>query len=332
MTTKIFHMELYPLKFKPILKDRIWGGNKLNTILGKEKTKSVVGESWELSGVDGDQSVVANGFLKGNTLEEIIEIYMGELVGDAIYENYGTTFPLLFKFIDATDVLSIQVHPDDTLAMERHQAFGKTEMWYILEAEPESEIIVGFKETTNAEAYTKHLNESKLVQLLNIEKAQSGDVFYIPAGRVHAIGKGILLAEIQQTSDTTYRIYDWDRVDAKGKARDLHTEWALDAINYHCEAPYKTAYTSRVNDAVNLVDCDFFTTNLIELTQSIENNYTMLDSFVVLMCVEGSVFIKMSNGTEEKLSKGETVLIPSVAELVQLIAITPSKLIEVYMK
>jgi len=223
---------LYPIKFQPILKDKIWGGPRLKDILNKSTESDKCGESWEISSVQGNLSIVRNGFLTGNNLQELIEVYMGDLVGDKIYSLFGIEFPLLIKFIDANDILSVQVHPDDELARVRHDAYGKTEMWYIIDAEENAELIAGFNRDLNRETYIRHLQGKTLKEILNFEKVRKGDVFFTPAGRVHAVGAGILLAEIQQTSDITYRIYDWERVDDKGNPRELHTELALDALDF----------------------------------------------------------------------------------------------------
>ncbi len=323
---------LYPLKFKPIYKDKIWGGNKLKTILNKDfGTLPNCGESWEISGVDGDESVIANGFLEGNTIAEIIEIYMSDLVGEKVYEKFGLEFPLLIKFIDANDVLSIQVHPDDKLAKERHIAFGKTEMWYVIQADNGAELISGFNKTINKEIYLTHLENKTLTNILNVEKVKSGDVFFIPAGRVHAIGAGILLAEIQQTSDVTYRIYDWDRIDDKGNLRELHTELALDAINFEGKEEFRREFKPILNDSLNLVNCEYFTTNIIELDKPLQKDYHNIDSFVIYMCLDGDVSI-CYNEKIETLKTGETILIP--AELKELI-LQPTKnakILEVYIK
>ena len=226
-------MSLYPLKFTPIAKETIWGGNKLQQELNKDfSSERKIGESWEISGVTNDISVVANGELKGKNLSELIQEYAEQLLGKKNVQKFGSEFPLLIKFIDANDVLSIQVHPDDELAKERHNSFGKTEMWYVLGAEKESNLIVGFNQEVDQNLYQKKLKEGKLEEILNLEKVEKGSTYFIPAGRVHAIGKGILVAEIQQTSDVTYRIYDYNRKDDQGNTRELHTEWALDAIDY----------------------------------------------------------------------------------------------------
>ena len=320
---------LYPLKFRPILKDKIWGGPRLRDHLGKDASEKA-GESWEISGVEGNISEVKHGFLAGNTLHELIEVYMGDLVGDRIYEQYGLEFPLLIKFIDASDVLSIQVHPDDTLARERHNSFGKTEMWYIVESE-DGELITGFNREMDPAGYLEHLKDGTLKEILNVEKVAAGDIYFMPAGRIHAIGAGVLLAEIQQTSDLTYRIYDWDRVDEKGNSRELHTDLALDAIDFTYHQDYKTHYQAINNSTVTTVDCPYFTTNVIQLDQPVEKDYNLIDSFVIYMCTEGEVGITYPGGAE-KIGKGETILIPAILKNLAIIPTCPSTLLEVYIK
>ncbi|WP_321318532.1 type I phosphomannose isomerase catalytic subunit [Labilibaculum sp.] len=325
-------MSLYPLKFTPILKDKIWGGNKLKTVLNKDFSPLPnAGESWEISGVEGDISVVSNGFLAGNNLEELIEIYMGDLVGDHVYENFGIEFPLLIKFIDANDVLSIQVHPDDELSKERHNAYGKTEMWYVIEADKGSELIVGFNQNISKEEYLAKLKEGKLEEILNNAPVKEGSCFFIPAGRVHAIGKGILLAEIQQTSDVTYRIYDFNRTDDAGNPRELHTELAVDAIDYSFEKKYETSYQTEINKTSELVRCPYFTTNILEFDKAQEKDYIELDSFVIYMCLEGEMIITCG---EDSLTveKGESVLIPAIINNLTLTPKTKTKILEVYIK
>jgi len=325
-------MELYPIRFTPIFKEKIWGGKALKEVLNKKTNSDKLGESWEISAVQNDISVVSNGHLEGNTLEELISIYMGDLVGEAIFEKFGIEFPLLFKFIDANDKLSIQVHPDDELAKKRHQAYGKTEMWYIVDAEKDANIIIGFNKEIDKAEYLEAVRENRLVDLLNTEKVQKADAFYIPSGRIHAIGKGVLLAEIQQTSDITYRIYDWDRKDADGNGRELHTDWAIDALDYKFYKQYKIPYEQTDNETSNLVDSPFFTSNLLHLNKQIETDYTILDSFVVYMCVEGAVEIRMEDADAEILKKGESILIPAIAELVQLNPLEKSDLLEIFIK
>ena len=322
---------LYPLQFTPILKERIWGGTRLKTVLGKKTKTDRCGESWELSGVSGNVSKVANGFLRGNNLQELIEIYMGDLVGDRIYEQFGIEFPALVKFIDAQDDLSIQVHPDNQKSAERHRAYGKTEMWYVMDADKESSLIVGFNQKMDREKYVRALNDRKLKEIMSFEKVSVGDVFFIPAGRVHAIGKGIVLAEIQQTSDVTYRIYDWDRVDADGKSRDLHTKLALDVIDYSLHNEYKTHYQKPHQGTARLIKCPYFTTNIVCFGQPLEKNYQNLDSFVVYICTSGACTIRW--GTSERLNirKGETLLLPAILDKIQLIPSEPTELLEVFM-
>jgi len=323
---------LYPLQFAPILKERIWGGTRLKTVLRKNAQTQHCGESWELSGVQGDISVVANGFLQGNNLQELIEIYMGDLVGERIYERFGVEFPVLIKFIDAQDDLSIQVHPDDRLANERHGAFGKTEMWYVMEAGRDSSLIVGFNQTMNREKYLQAFNGERLKDIMNFEKVSAGDVFFIPAGRVHAIGKDILLAEIQQTSDVTYRIYDWGRVDNSGKPREMHTELALDAIDYRLHDTYKTHYQKSLQGTAELVKCPYFTTNLISVEHPLEKNYQSLDSFVIYICTSGACSIRWGTAESLNIRKGDTTLIPAVLDEIQIIPDEPTELLEVFIE
>lgn len=321
---------LYPLKFNPIYKQKIWGGSKLKNILKKDSVPEKCGESWELSCVQGDISVVANGFLSGNNLQELIEVYMGGLTGDKIFDRFGVEFPLLIKFIDASDVLSIQVHPDDMLASARHNTLGKTEMWYIIQSEENAELISGFKKELNKEIYLHHLKNKTLKDILNFEKVEKDNVFFIPSGRVHAICKGILLTEIQQTSDITYRIYDWDRLDSNGKSRELHAELAVDAIDYKFYKDYKTNYISGLNTASNIINCNYFTTNIIEFDKTIERDYKNIDSFRVYICIDGKCSLIYENDKKETIKTGETVLIPASLSNIHLKPETKTKILEVY--
>lgn len=322
--------ELYPIKFKPILKEKIWGGQNLKTYLNKEIPNKKIGESWEISGVEGNVSVVKNGFLAENNLAELIEIYMGDLVGDRIYHKFGLDFPLLIKFIDANDKLSVQVHPDDELALERHNSYGKTEMWYIINAEKGAELISGFNHEMDKEHYLHHLNNNEITQILNFEKVKQGDVFFIPSGRVHAIGSGIVLAEIQQTSDITYRIFDWNRKDDQGNYRELHTDLAVDAIDYKIYDSYRTEYKSEINVSSEILKSKYFQTNILDIDQRIEKNYNQLDSFVIYMCIDGAFEIIYNESEKIRVNKGETVLIPAVFEHLILNPVEKSKLLEVY--
>ncbi|MBN2175399.1 MAG: class I mannose-6-phosphate isomerase [Bacteroidales bacterium] len=303
--------QLYPLKFNPIFKDKIWGGQKIKTVLGLDFAPLPnCGEVWVVSGVEGNQSVISNGFLSGNELNEIVEVYMGDLVGDKTYQRFGNEFPVLIKFIDANDWLSIQVHPDDELAMKRHGCLGKTEMWYLLDAGKDSQLISGFKTKVNRDSYQKHLENNTLESVLNYENVKKGDVFFMPAGRVHALGPGVLLAEIQQTSDVTYRIFDWNRIDQNGLTRELHTELALDAIDFSVQKDYKTQYKSKVNSTINLVESSYFTTGFLQITEPMKKDYAELDSCVIYICTEGGSFF-LHNEEKYTLKQGEAMLIPA---------------------
>lgn len=311
--------------------DKIWGGKKLNTILGKPMGDLPnIGESWELSGVEGNVSVVANGFLQGNSLNELIEIYMGDLVGERVYSRFGNEFPLLIKFIDAREALSIQVHPDDELAALRHNSFGKTEMWFVMQADKGSYLISGFNKEILPDVYAKAVEDNTLESLLAKHPVASGDVFYIPAGRVHAIGGGIMLAEIQQTSNVTYRIYDFNRRDDNGNARDLHTELALEAIDFKVPDSYKTDYVAEINNAVEVVKSPYFVTSVLEVEKPIERDYYHLDSFVILVCTDGMALLEYGDGLKEQIKKGETVLIPSDLQQLTLVPEPNVRLLEVF--
>lgn len=305
---------LYPLSFRPIFKEKIWGGEKIRTVLGKDFSPlSNCGETWELSGVQGNVSQVENGPLAGKLLSELIERYQEDLLGTRVWETYGSEFPLLVKFIDANQDLSIQVHPDDTLAEARHQSKGKTEMWYIFQADDQASLIAGFNQEVDRDTYQKYFEQGKLMDILNREQVEAGDVFFLPAGRVHTIGKGLLLAEIQQTSDITYRIYDFDRVDADGNKRELHVEQALDAIDYAFYDEYKTSYPTKANESVELVQSPYFSTYRLEATKTIFRDYTHLDSFVILVCVGGEAqgWVE-GTGQPFKMKLGDVYLIPAV--------------------
>ncbi|NVO09683.1 MAG: class I mannose-6-phosphate isomerase [Bacteroidales bacterium] len=325
---------LYPLKFEPIYKEYIWGGAKLKNKLNKKIPPSIsrCAESWEISSIQENLSVVSNGFLAGNNLQEIIEIYMGDIVGDKVYSKFGNEFPLLIKLIDATDTLSIQVHPNDEVAKKRHHAFGKTEMWYILESEPNSQIITGFNRNVAKKEYQEHLINHTLKDILNVEQAFKDDIFFLPSGRIHAIGKGILLAEIQQTSDITYRIFDWDRVDKNGNPRELHADLALDVIDFNKYDNYKLTKPIEKNESTELVNSVFFDVNRLSFDKSIEKDYHLLDSFVIYLCIEGELDIVYGEKASEHLVKGETVLIPADLKIVSLNPLKSATILEIFLK
>lgn len=320
---------LYPLKFRPILKERIWGGTKLRDVFRKPIPNEITGESWEVSAVKGDISVVENGQLKGKNLQELIENQAQALLGKRIYEQFGKEFPILIKFIDAREDLSIQVHPNDALAQKRHNSFGKTEMWYVMDADPEAKLIVGFNKSVTQSEYQQHLNNGTLTEIMNYEPVTEGSTFFINTGKVHAIGAGTLLAEIQQTSDITYRVYDFNRRDANGNLRELHTEQALDAINYEKKDDFKVEYNRRENYRNKMVNCSYFITNYLNLTQDFEVNIKEKDSFHIYMCVKGEGNI-VYNGEKYAIRKGETILVPASCDTIR-IETQSAELLEVYL-
>lgn len=322
--------KLYPLKFNTIFKDKIWGGEKIKEILGKDFSPLPnCGETWELSGVKGNISIVSNGPLKGRQLTNVIEEYKSELLGGDVFNRFGEEFPLLIKFIDANKDLSIQVHPDDEVARQKHDSFGKTEMWYIMQADEGATLITGFNRDLDRETYLEYFNKGKIEEVLNKEEVDAGDTFFIPAGRVHTIGKGIMLAEIQQTSDVTYRIYDFDRKDAQGNLRELHVDDALDALDFKYYDEYKTRYYQHLDERNKLIDSPFFKTNKWEISKEIDLNYTELDSFVILIGIAGSSSLTC-NGHTMQLSIGDVCLVPACIDKLTLTPSERSEFLEVW--
>jgi mannose-6-phosphate isomerase len=322
--------ELYPLKFETVLKEKVWGGNSLATRYNKGTDGSLlIGESWDLSAIADNQSVISNGFLAGNNIEELIEVYMGDITGDSIYDKFGNEFPLLIKFIEAQEDLSVQVHPNNELSRKRHNAYGKTEMWYILESKKDSKIYTGFREGVTKEIYEEVLREGKVEDILNVETANPGDTFFTPAGRVHAIGSGIVLIEIQQTSDITYRIFDWNRNGSGKNKRELHNDLAIDAIDFKDAGKGKIRIEPVMNKTENLVNCEFFNTNILRFDKAIDKEYYFNDSFVVYICTEGEFLICWDNNSE-KVIKGETVLLPSMIKEVTLKPLNEAQVLEIY--
>jgi mannose-6-phosphate isomerase len=320
--------KLYPLKFTPIIKNKIWGGQKLESVLDKPTDGSkTAGESWEISGVEGNISIVSEGALKGKSLVELIDEYKGDLIGESVFERFGNKFPLLIKFIDANDDLSIQVHPDDELAGKRHNSFGKTEMWYVVSADEGATLISGFNKETSKNEYLSYFDAGKLIDLLNREEVNNDDVFFLPAGRVHTIGKGLLIAEIQQTSDITYRIYDFDRVDENGVGRELHIEEAVDAIDYNFYDEYKTMYDKNASDT-EIGNCQYFVTRRLTTKEKLTRDYGNFDSFVILMCLQGNGLLRFEGG-EIEYQLGDSILVPNVLSGLDIQPKTESKLLEV---
>lgn len=317
---------LYPLKFNSIYKTKVWGGNNIKDLKNDISIPDKCGESWEISGVSGDLSKVKNGFLEGNTLEEIIEVYMGELVGDSVFEKFGYEFPILIKIIDANENLSIQVHPDDEAAAERHHARGKSELWYVLKTDENAELVSGFKEKVNFRQLLDSIESDSIEELLNLTKTKPGEVYYIPAGRIHSLGKGNMILEIQETSDVTYRIYDYGRKD-----RELHLGFAEDVLDYSKTGKLILNYKSKPDKSNQIIRNQHFTINYLPVMNNIERDYYELDSFVLYYCVNGEIIIKTDDNAIE-LKSGETILIPAVFKSVFLIPKTYSELVEVYLE
>ena len=305
---------LYPFLFEPIFKEKIWGGRRFETVLGKDTGHMEhCGESWELSGLIGDESVISNGFLSENNLNEVLEIYLTDIVGEKNYEKYGLGFPLLIKFIDAHDNLSVQVHPDDELAKQKYGQNGKTEMWYVVDAEPGAHLLAGLTEKITPEQYAAKVADGTITDVLARYEVKPGDVFFLPAGRIHAICGGCFIAEIQQTSNINYRIYDYGRLGLDGKPREVHTELAKDAIDYTVYPTYRTDYTPAKDEEVEVVSCQYFTTSIYDLTLPYAKDLSQIDSFLVVMCLTGSGTIEV-DGEEVPVHQGETVLIPAAAD------------------
>ncbi|HTN69099.1 MAG TPA: type I phosphomannose isomerase catalytic subunit [Dysgonamonadaceae bacterium] len=325
-------MNLYPLKFHPILKSVIWGGSEISKFKNLKDEKTGIGESWEISAVKDSVSVIANGEFAGKPLNKLIDEAKEALVGNGNYKKFGNKFPLLIKFIDAQDDLSIQVHPNDGLAEKRHNSFGKTEMWYVVKAEPDAFVISGFKDKITPEQYIEKVKDNSFTDALQKYFVKEGDVLFLPAGRVHAIGSGCFIAEIQQTSDVTYRIYDYNRKDAQGNTRELHTELAKDAIDYTLYDSYKTDYELHKNEAVELVSCEYFTTNLLNLDKNFEQDISAIDSFIVYMCLEGSCNMEDNKQNKTRLVQGESLLIPANTEQIIITPTKSSKLLQTYVK
>ena len=312
------NVSLPPLRFIPQYQYRLWGGSFLNEKLHKDCPKEQIGESWEISAVEGSPSYVANGPFKGLSLPELIKRNPEALLGKAVVEQHGKNFPLLIKFIDAKIPLSVQVHPNDELAKERHNSLGKNEMWYIMDAEKEAELILGFNKKIDAASYASALNENRIEEILHRVNIRKGDAVYVPAGLVHAIGGGIVLAEIQQTSDITYRVYDYNRIDAKtGTKRALHQDLAIKAINFDLEQQEVLQIEEKPNQSNLFLDTPFFKTAFLVVEESIKLNYKTRDAFSVLICVEGEASL-MANDHSLMITKGQTVLIPAALEEILL--------------
>lgn len=324
--------KLYPLKFMPIFKEKVWGGDAIKTKLGLNYGNLPnCGEAWMLSGMEDDDSIVVNGFLEGNSLSDLIEVYMGDLVGEKIHAKFGLQFPILVKWIDAREKLSVQVHPNDVMA-KKYGSLGKSEMWFVQEAKENASLICGFKDIVNREKVLKAISEHKEESVLKRCKPSKGDLFYVPAGTIHSIEEGLLLAEIQQCSDITFRIYDWNRqLDGKNP-RDLHIEEALDAIDFSKESDAGlVSYGKRENVSNSMLNTDFFTINYLNLTQGIEKDFSEIDSFVVYLCTKGNAVLKADDKLVE-IGLGELILIPASNSILNIFPDTTGcVLVETYM-
>lgn len=324
---------LYPLKFAPAYFEKIWGGQHVKTILHQDFGDLMnCGEMWLLSGLEGQNSIVCNGDFAGDELNDLIETFMGDLVGEDVFNKYGERFPLLIKIIDPLDNLSIQVHPDDELAQKIGLYNGKTEMWYVMNAEKGAKLVSGFNRDVTPKEFEEAVANKSVEGMLNYVDVHNDDAFFIPARKIHALGAGCMVAEIQQTSDTSYRVYDWDRIDRFGMKRELHIDEALATINFKKEDSGKVSYDKKTKNAtVSLVKCPYFTTNLIKLDtkSALVKDYSELDSFVILMCTEGSFILSYEDGTET-VRTGECILIPNVINKVEIISDGECKFLEVY--
>lgn len=309
---------MQPIKFNPLLVQTLWGGEKIIPFKHLNSDLTQVGESWEISGVKGNETIVSEGEFKGKKLNELVDELKGRLVGEANYKRFGNDFPLLIKFIDARQELSIQVHPTDELAQKRGKLRGKTEMWYIMDSDENAKLRAGMKEKITPEQYKQMVEDDTITEAIAEYKVKEGDCFFLPAGRIHSIGTGCFLAEIQQTSDVTYRIYDFKRKDKDGNYRELHTEEAAECIDYNVEPNYRTEYTPVKNEGVALVECPYFTTAVYDLNEPMTLDYSELDSFVILIGLKGSGEITDNEGNTTTLCEGETILIPATTSEVKV--------------
>ena len=307
-----------PLKFNALLKSTLWGGDKIIPFKNLDIQQENVGESWEISGVKGNETIVADGPYAGKKLNELVEELKGKLVGEDNYQRFGNEFPLLIKFIDARQDLSIQVHPTDEIAKMQGKERGKTEMWYLMDSDKDATLLCGLKKKITPEEYAQMVENDTIVDAIDRYEVKEGDCFFLPAGRIHAIGTGCFLAEIQQTSDVTYRIYDFKRKDKNGNYRQLHTKEAAECINYNVESNYRTEYTPVKNQGVSLVQCPYFNTAVYDLDEPMTIDYSELDSFVILIGVKGNATITDNEGNTFTLQAGESVLVPATTETLKV--------------
>lgn len=320
--------KLYPLKFVPQFFHRIWGGDKLQHLFDIQPSNQPIGEVWLISSIDGYSSRVSQGPLKNQCLQNLVNTYGSELLGKHFFKNGNSSFPLLIKLIDASQDLSIQVHPNDELARKRHNSSGKSELWYIIEAEKDAYVLNGFNETLNSQLVEKSVEEGNLMDKMNKVPCQKGNVYYVPSGRPHAIGGGILLAEIQQASDVTYRLYDFDRIDSKTKRkRELHLQEAFDALDYRSHQHKPIKFSEHKNQVNKIIETPHFNTNLLPISGKMELDYSTIDCFVILICVEGNLDFKQDH-TRYALAMGDVLLLPANTLNVQVES-SKAKILEV---
>ena len=305
-------MPLYPFLFHPNLHTVVWGGHRLQVYKGLQSTDEPIGESWEVSAVPSSTSIISNGSFAGRDIISVISEYPEDILGKAVNEKYHGQLPLLVKFIDAKRDLSIQVHPNDEMAQREHGKMGKSEMWYVIKADAGSHLYAGFKQEITPEEYQQRIADGTIIEVLADHQVKAGDVFYLPAGRIHAICGGILLAEVQQSSDVTYRIYDYNRPGMDGKPRQLHTELAAQALDYHVEENYRTEYVDNPNKAIQIIDSPYFDVRVMEISKPFHRDLRKYDSFIISMCIEGDCKLCVrSTGDEILLRQGSSTLIPA---------------------
>ena len=305
-------------KFRPLLKSTLWGGEKIKAMKQLNTTQHDIGESWEISGVPGSESVVDGGPCDGMTLTALVQHYKGQLVGSKVYKRFGDEFPLLIKFIDARKQLSVQVHPDDDMAHRHGMPNGKTEMWYVMQSDPNASLMSGLKESITPEQYAGKVADNSITNALAHYQVKEGDCFFLPAGRIHSIGAGCFLAEIQQTSDCTYRIYDFNRRDKQGNLRPLHTRQAAECIDYHVSPDYRTHYSMYKDARVPLVDCPYFTTSVYDIDRPTTLFLHEIDSFVILIATRGNGTVTTDDGSIATLHAGQSLLLPATVRTAQL--------------
>lgn len=305
-------MKLYPFLFEPNLHSVVWGGSQLRPYKGLEPTDEPIGESWEVSAVPSSTSIISNGEYKGKDLISLINEQPEAILGKKVNEKYSGKLPLLVKFIDAKRDLSIQVHPNDEMAMHEHGKMGKTEMWYVIKADKGAHLYAGFKEELTPQEYQQRIADGSITEVLADHQVKAGDVFYLPSGRIHAICGGVMLAEVQQSSDVTYRIYDYKRPGMDGKLRELHTELAAKALDYHVEDNYRTEYKDVTNKALHIIGTPFFDVRVMEVSKPFHRDLKKYDSFIITMCIEGDCLILVrSTGEKILLKQGNSTLIPA---------------------